>query len=639
MANPNRFSPAVRSLSASSSEPPRPEADRDFELLRANLAEYEILDAFDGGGQGRVFRAMQRSTGRSVALKLLHAAGDSSERQRRRFEREIDLSLRLRHPNVVPVLDSGMVDGRPFLVTELVEGYPIDEYLSAFEQTPAQIVRLFVSICRALAAAHRAGIIHRDITPANLLVDLQGVPRILDFGLAKDLWEPEPAHSLSMVVVGTMPYLSPEQLRQGAANVDTRSDIFSVGSVLYQMLTGTLPFGDGSSPYETQKAIVDGEPASIRPMLMDAGVAAGWATDCEFILRKAMRKSPDDRYPTADAIADDLEHLLAGEAVSARAGSRLYLIRKFIRRYSLAVSLAALLVAVLLASTVTVTILWQNSERVLQRARTALTTAGYLRGAPGLSAADRAEQAVGLFHEAVELGQRIEGMDQFALEALFQAHFQLSQLQRTQNQLDIADSHAAIVRQMADQLGRDFGNNPRMQRLVARASLLEGQNAFTRGDYAAALDPLLRAQQIYESIQTDPIMQDSLLEELARAVNTRARALARLRDWAAADLCYEELYAIRAQIIQMRPGDFQSEMELARFDQELAGYYLNRRQLDDMSRVYARLRSMDQRMCDLVHHPQFERFRAEFDVLADAAWRTHDVVRRRVAGPTEPGDR
>jgi len=206
--------------------------------LRDGIPGYEIREVISRGGQGIVYRARQRSTDRTVAVKLLAEGPFAEPRKRRRFLREIDIVSRLRHKNLVHACDAGRVHGAEYLVLEYVDGMPIDDYAIVESLRVREILRLFACVCDAVESAHRHGIIHRDLKPANILVDDRGVPHVLDFGLARDVTiDEESASTVSITghIVGSPPYLAPEQVRAGVA--DARCDIYALGVVLFETIS------------------------------------------------------------------------------------------------------------------------------------------------------------------------------------------------------------------------------------------------------------------------------------------------------------------------------------------------------------------------------------------------------------------
>ncbi len=284
------------------------------------FGRYELRRELGRGGVGVVWEAWDPKLGRAVALKTLLAGDGASEAQLGRFLREVRAAAGLRHPHIVPVHDAGEVEGRPYLTMDLVDGRSLDQLLTAPDPpAPRRVVELLVPIVRALSHAHGQGIVHRDVKPENILVDQAGHPYLTDFGLARDLSD---ATRLTRTdqTVGTPAFMAPEQLR--GRTPDPRMDVYGLGATLYEALVGRVPFEGESFPDLLRQVLLD-EPAP--PRLVNPRVAR----DLEAIVLVCLEKDPARRYPTAAALAEDLERFLAGEAVQARAPS---LARRLIRR-------------------------------------------------------------------------------------------------------------------------------------------------------------------------------------------------------------------------------------------------------------------------------------------------------------------
>jgi tetratricopeptide (TPR) repeat protein/tRNA A-37 threonylcarbamoyl transferase component Bud32 len=289
------------------------------ELRRARLSldstpfipGYASLKELQRGGQGIIYTATQSSTRRTVAVKVLHPTALDSATARRRFEREVELAATLRHEGIVRVYDSGITaDGRLFLSMELIEGETLDKAAAALKGDPKALALLLARVCDALNHAHQRGVIHRDLKPSNIRVDADGTPRILDFGLARRESGPEVTSSGSFL--GSLPWASPEQASGHHDQIDIRSDIYSMGVLLFQLLTGQFPYDVSGPLRSTLDTITTAEPTPLRRLRPDAG------EDLEVIIAKCLAKDPAARYQTAAELAQDLRLFAAGQPIGAR---------------------------------------------------------------------------------------------------------------------------------------------------------------------------------------------------------------------------------------------------------------------------------------------------------------------------------
>ena len=309
---------------------------------------YEILGPLGEGGMGTVWRAVQQATRREVALKLLRTGAFGSEKARLRFDREVELAARLEHPHIARVYDSGICQGESYYAMELVAGVALDEYVAQHRLGQQQILALMETVCRAVQHAHQRGVIHRDLKPSNILVTPDGQPHVLDFGLAKAVLEGQADVSVTVQgeVAGTPAYMAPEQAAGRVDAIDTRSDVYSLGVILYRLLIGTSPHDLSGTPYELMRRLVEEEVR--RPRDLTKAVDR----ELEVLLLKALAHDPERRYASAGDMADDIRNYLTHEPLTAKSPTTVYFLRKRLRKYRGRVTVAALMVGALLGMAV-----------------------------------------------------------------------------------------------------------------------------------------------------------------------------------------------------------------------------------------------------------------------------------------------
>ncbi len=370
LAGPPAAAPAGPTIDQT---PPLPLAERPG----SRIGPYKLLQEIGEGGMGTVFMAEQdKPVRRRVALKVIKPGMDSAQVVAR-FEAERQALALMDHPNIARVLDVGSTDtGRPYFVMELVKGVPITEYCDANHLTPRARLELLVPVCQAIQHAHQKGIIHRDIKPSNVLVTLHDgtpEPKVIDFGVAKAIDQRLTERTLFTQigqVVGTPEYMSPEQAEMSGLDIDTRSDIYSLGVLLYELLTGSTPLERRrlreAGFAEILRRVCEEEPPRPSTRLSTTeeivSIAAQRKTEpaklarlvrgeLDWIVMKALEKDRTRRYATANGLARDLQRYLADEPVEAGPPSARYRMGKFARRYRAALATAAAFAIVLVAAT------------------------------------------------------------------------------------------------------------------------------------------------------------------------------------------------------------------------------------------------------------------------------------------------
>ena len=306
------------------------------------LGDYELLEEVGRGGQGVVFRARQKSLNRIVALKVISLGQWASKAHVKRFRREAEAAASLDHPCIVPIYEVGERDGQCYFSMKFVEGGQLDEVVRRMPVSTRQAAELIAKVARTVHYAHEHGILHRDIKPGNILLDQKGEPQLTDFGLAR-LVETESTMTRTLEVLGTPSYMSPEQAIGNNSAVNSATDVYGLGAVFYQLLTGQPPFAGGAT-YETIKLLLDTEPK--QPRLLNPKIDRDLSTIC----LKCLEKDPKRRYSSALALTEDLERWLKHEPIQARHTGVFTRGRKWVRRNPTSALLVACVVALAAAA-------------------------------------------------------------------------------------------------------------------------------------------------------------------------------------------------------------------------------------------------------------------------------------------------
>lgn len=365
-----------------------------------NVETHEVLGS---GAMGLVYRGSQTNPKRDVAIKVLRA-GLGTPGLLRRFRAESDALARLRHPGIATVHQTGIertpTGDRPYLVMELVEGIPLDRWLRANNPSQTDRFELLAKVCDAVQHAHTRGVIHRDLKPSNILVTKEGTPKLIDFGVAR-ITDPSSTvsmHTAAGEVVGTLAYMSPEQLQGDPAAIDTRSDVYTLGVIMFYALSGKLPHNVTTLSIGAAARLIEEQPPA-RP----SSVAPTLSGDAETIILHALEKEKDRRYQTAEALADDIRRSLADLPINARPPSTLYLLSRFAKRNKALVAAACVALTALVAASV-------------------ISTTSAITARDALAESERAEQAArDALAESQRARQRIQNINNFLVVDMMQA--------------------------------------------------------------------------------------------------------------------------------------------------------------------------------------------------------------------------
>jgi serine/threonine-protein kinase len=291
--------------------------------LPFRFGDYEIVEELGRGGMGIVYRARQLSLGREVAIKMILRGQLASPVERERFRVEAEAAAKLDHSAIVPVYEVGERDSQPYFSMKYVRGQTLAERLTERPMPPREAARILAQVARAIHYAHQRGVLHRDLKPSNILLDAQDSPHVMDFGLAKQASEAVPL-TRSGAVIGTPSYMAPELAAGARGEVGPASDVYSLGSILYHMLTGRPPF-QASSPVDTVLMLLEQDVVPPRLVNPDAD------PDLEMIALRCLQKPIDLRYTSAAELAQDLEAYLKDEPISARSGQLLQVLSRMFR--------------------------------------------------------------------------------------------------------------------------------------------------------------------------------------------------------------------------------------------------------------------------------------------------------------------
>lgn len=528
------------------------------------LGRYELREQVGAGGMGTVYAAWDPKLGREVAVKILHDAQvDATER----FVHERQILAALEHPNICRLLDAGeTTEQRPYFVMELIEGLPIDEYCDTHRLSTRQRLELIVQVCAAVQHAHQNLVVHRDLKPSNILVTAEGVPKLLDFGIARLLQD---SANLTQTGTGAMTpaFASPEQVRR--LPIATASDVYSLGVVLYGLLCGVSPYGAASTRIDDLlEAICNGEPPA--PSIAAADIPEEEVRlreptrerlrrelrgDVDSIVSMALRKEPRARYASPEALAKDVRATLAGYPTSARTSTPAYLASKFVRRHK--TSLAAVVAAFLALTAGLIATAWQ--ARAASR---------------GLERAER----------------RFAQVRSLANSVLFEYHDGIAALPGS---TPLRERLVKTALSYLDSLAAEARDDPSLQRELATAYLkvgdVQGDPAGSSlGDTKSATASYLRAQAIAQAVlSADP--RDREAQRLVASSHGKVGAILEVSgDLNRARGQYEEARALYEQLAREQPADLDVRFDGSKADVALGQVSARLGKLEDAAATLSR---------------------------------------------------
>jgi serine/threonine-protein kinase len=572
------------------------------------VGDYELLDEIAVGGMGVIYKARHRTLGRVVALKMIRAGSLALEEDVARFRFEAEAVARLDHSNIVPIYDVGTHEGQPYFSMKLIDGGNLAQCPPV---APAERARVMMKVARAIHYAHERGILHRDLKPANILLDERGNPHVTDFGLATRLpavattsgaKTPSPARSLTQkgIAVGTPGYMAPEQASGPKKGVTVAADVYSLGAVLYEMLTGRPPF-KAETPLETLVQVLEQQPPRPRSLVPSV------PRDLETICLKCLEKDPTRRYASADALADDLQRYLDGEPIEARTAGPIERLGRWCRRSPIVAGLAAGLALALIGGFAAVTVLWQRADNHWRDAENQRVRAeeNFREAENQRLLADAARKQADTERDHAEKARGLaETERQHAEESFQQAHEVVERIcmRLGEERLSAFQGLQPLRKEMLDtgiKYYQDFlakrGNDPTLKAELAKArfriALLTSQVGSKR-DALASYDQALATYD--ELLTADPGNAGHRLMVASICIN-RGGTLEAINDREAALKSYLRAREILEEMDRARPDAAEVLAPLGILFNNLGNVYRGLNQLNDSADAYEKAMAVQER--------------------------------------------
>lgn len=592
----------------------RTRTQTDESSVTDQIAGYEIISEIHRGGQGAIFEAIQQSTNRHVAVKLLLAGRFASPEAERRFEREIEIVAGLKHPGIVAVYDSGRTrDGRQYCIMDLIDGRPLDVWIAENRPEPRNALELFAQICEAVHYAHQRGVIHRDLKPSNVVVEADGAPKVLDFGLARPAGSTEFLVSMTGQILGTLPYMSPEQTRGSPEDIDIRTDVYSLGIILYELLTGVYPYPVDVSLPDVLRHIKETTPQRpSRAWTAESGIfistcadrssrrhACPVDDDLETIVLKALSKEKDRRYQTALDLARDVRHYLENEPIEARRDSTLYVLRKTIHRHRGAAVIAVAFVLLLVSWGTAITVGY-GKERELNRELQEKAQRTAVQRDRAIDAESRANRRFDQIREMAEsflfefqdeihnlpgstparefvvsralmyLGKLADESndDPTLLRDLAMGYLKVGDVQGGLGHANLGDTQGAIqsfqkARQLAETWRQQAPDDPSAIRAAYEARIRLGDMRFVQASHDDALKEYEAASEIFEQLDQNSTADATFQRDLRKILTKIGDVHASKWRFDQADALYAESKAICERLIAQSPDNLYDRRDLA----------------------------------------------------------------------------
>jgi serine/threonine-protein kinase len=554
---------------------PAATADYQPEPVPATIGKFQVLALLGRGAFGTVYKARDPELDRVVAVKVPRAGSVGMSEEEWRFFREAQCAAHLRHPGIVRMYEIGQDGDRKYIVSDYIDGLTLADLLTGNRPSFPDAARLVTEVAEALDYAHRQKVIHRDIKPSNILLDAAGRPHVADFGLARRV-EGEITVTLDGQILGTPAYMAPEQAAGEARTVDGRTDVYSLGVVLYELLTGELPFRGNQRMLLHQVLHEEPQP----PRRLNDRIPR----DLETVCLKAMAKEPGRRYATAGALADDLRRFLTGAPIQARPVGPTERLWRWCRRNPLVASLAAALVAVLLAGLVGMTLLWLRAD---QRRRDAEAAQEQMR-----QQKQRANQNLARARAAVETYLRKTAKD----PRLQAGDFVALRKELLATAIPFFEEFVMQAKddpELEAERGRAYGE-------LAFAHMEMGQTAEALADYQQSL-------AIYADLANQ--FPDDPSHRANMAVNQHQRGLAfsELGKHAEAEAAYREALRLREQLTAEFPDRPVYRYETAETYQHLGNRLAERGQAPEALTAYREARPLFEQLAqEFPAEPQYQ---------------------------------